>query len=475
MSRRALPNGKCFEQKSPPRPNALPFLSGTECVRHYGRVEQPAGQLMTFVFIRSFILRIGPVTAFLCLLAPTLVLATDIERVSFSERSDGQGLVVRFHANGPIAAYSEPREVSSGRIEMILFNTSLAADYRADDAEGPVQSYTEDGASGHLIFRFNVGEVMVASAYRDRESNDILLGLTHSEAALVSNRDAPEERPIPVRNASTGSAERSGSPPTIDSGSATSATDDQRGRDGTTPVAGSQWMLNTVVIDPGHGGRDPGAGAHGVLEKNITLDVALKLGKYLQEELGVNVEYTRKDDRFIELRDRGRIANEYGGKLFISLHVNAARAPSAHGAETYFLGMHKSAAARATMERENAVVKMESSPDEYEDMTEEALIRMELTRSAYMSKSEELSELIQDQFTNRVQRRNRGVKQAGFYVLWGASMPAVLVELGFVTNPAEAAFLKSEQGQDYMASAIYRAVRAYKEQYEKGLVTRSLD
>lgn len=395
--------------------------------------------------------------------------APNVERVSFAERSDGLGYVIRFHVDAPVPAYSEPREIGGGRVEMILFNTGLAAGYQADPAEGPVASYVEEEASGHLIFRFTLeaARVVETTAYRDRESADVLLGMTYASERQASAPEVPRELPIPVRAASTSGSTRGAD--TADPEARRERPDWNGGTQGEPSVEGRQWMLNTVVIDAGHGGKDPGAFAHGVREKDITLDVALKLGGYLEERLGVNVVYTRRDDRFIELRDRGRIANERGGKLFISLHVNAAASSSARGAETYFLGMHKSDAARTTMERENSVVKFESSQHEYEDMTEEALIRMELTQSAYMRKSEQLSELIQEQFERRVSRKNRGVKQAGFYVLWGASMPAVLVELGFLTNRGEAAFLRSAQGQDYMASAIYRAVRAYKEQYEKGL------
>ncbi|MEX2400534.1 MAG: N-acetylmuramoyl-L-alanine amidase [Rhodothermales bacterium] len=419
--------------------------------------------------------------------------APNVERVSFSERSDGGGYVVRFHVDGPVAAYSEPRRLAGGRLEIILFNTRLAPEYQADEVVGPISNYVEEAASGHLIFRFRMDATVAvqASAYRDRESNDVLMGITVASPSHASRLEVPKQLPVPVRLASApGGSSSSASTAERTRGSEfvreAALADDIPGADALgedvgvvdatgsgagsrAVVGGTQWMLNTVVIDAGHGGKDPGALANGVREKDITLGVALKLGAYLEDLLGVNVEYTRDDDRFIELRDRGRIANEHDGKLFISLHANAAGSAAARGAETYFLGMHKSDAARTTMERENSVVRFESSQDEYENMTEEALIRMELTQSAYMRKSEQLSELIQEQFETRVHRRNRGVKQAGFYVLWGASMPAVLVELGFLTNPTEAAFLRSEQGQDYMASAIYRAVRAYKQQYEKGL------
>lgn len=405
--------------------------------------------------------------------AITLRAVPQVERVSLTERSDGKGYVVRFHTDGPVAAYSEPRMLADGRLEVILFNTRLASDHMRDDIAGPIIRYSGEEEEGHLFFRFTLdaGQPVHVSAYRDGGSNDILVGLAYVSGRIGSRREADEDiRQIPVRSVSLLATPSTEQLPAIGGGTT------GRTREAVSPLlssepapAGGQWRLDTVVIDAGHGGKDPGAKGHGLIEKDITLAVSLKLGAYLEDRLGVNVEYTRQDDRFIELKDRGRIANERGGKLFISIHANAAGNAAASGTETFFIGLHKTDAARSTMERENEVVKMESSQREYEDMTEEALIRMALTQSAYMQQSQELAVLIQNQFEKRVQRKNRGVKQAGFYVLWGASMPAVLVELGFVTNRSEAAFLASERGQDYLASAIFRAVRAYKEQYEKGL------
>ena len=229
-------------------------------------------------------------------------------------------------------------------------------------------------------------------------------------------------------------------------------------------------LAQAVVIDAGHGGHDSGAiGGGGLREKDVVLSVALMVGQYLEELLDLKVVYTRKDDRFITLRNRGKIANEAGGKLFISIHANAARNRTGHGTETYFLGMHKTDAAQHVMERENSVIRYESDPNAYAGLNQAALIEQTLAQSAYMRGSEHLAGLVQQQFTQRVGRVDRGVKQAGFYVLWGASMPAILVELGFVTNAQEAAYLKSENGQIYLASAIFRAVREFKAEYEKGL------
>jgi N-acetylmuramoyl-L-alanine amidase len=229
------------------------------------------------------------------------------------------------------------------------------------------------------------------------------------------------------------------------------------------------WRLDCIVIDAGHGGHDPGAVAHGVREKDVTLGIALKLGRYVQDQLGVRVVYTRRDDRFIELAERGRIANQSCGKLFVSIHANAAGNGRAQGTETYFLGMARSESARRVMERENSVVQLESDPSLYSGMDDAALIMQTMAQSTYLRVSEQLAAHIEGQFSQRAGRTSRGVKQAGFLVLWRASMPAVLVETGFVTNPEEAAFLGSDRGQDLIASAIFRAIRDYKAEYERGL------
>lgn len=381
-----------------------------------------------------------------------------VERVSITARSDDQGFVIRFHLDSPVGAYSEPRMIERDRVEMILFNAGISDTYIHDEAEGPIADYLEEEAGGHVIFRFNLDSPrpLAASAYRDRGSNDLLMGLTYtSEQAPTVAEDSGSAPEAPFRTASLARDAE----PVAPNETTTRAVSSE----------GARWMLDTIVIDPGHGGRDPGAVANGVREKDVVLGTALMLGEYLEQNLGVNVYYTRDDDRFIELSDRGKIANTHGGKLFISIHANSASSSRAHGTETFFLGMHKSDAARRTMELENSVVQLESDPDQYKNMDEESLIRMELTRSAYMRNSEAFAGGIERQFADRVGRTSRGVKQAGFYVLWGASMPAVLVELGFLTNKNESEFLRSERGQAYMASAIFRAVRDYKQQYEKGL------
>jgi N-acetylmuramoyl-L-alanine amidase len=382
-----------------------------------------------------------------------------VESISFDARADGQGYVVRIGATERIRAYSMPQVSEEGRLEWTLFNTDLDDAFEHQVPEGLITGYDVSTEQGHLTFRFTLSAAqdVQANAYRDRASDDVLLTITRANAS-------PPARPVAVQN------DVSSSPaPSARSGS--SSAESARAGSGGAQGRHERWRLDTVVIDPGHGGKDPGTQGRGIYEKDVVLDVAKILGGYLEDKLGVRVVYTRTDDRFIELHERGRIANQAAGKLFISLHANATRATSVRGTETFFLGQHKTEAARKVMERENRVVNMESASEQYEALDEEKLVRYALTQSANMRQSEYLASLIEEQFDERVHHedQSRGVKQAGFQVLWEASMPAVLVELGFLTHSNEARFITSEDGKVYLASAIFRAVREYKAQYEKGM------
>ena len=400
---------------------------------------------------------LGLLGIFVFLGAETVQAKALVKNVMFTARSDGQGYVVRVRTADTIQAYSMPRSVGKHRLEWVLYNTSLHDSYQKSKPRGPVKGYTATTRRGHLILRFKLDsdQPVTAQAYRDGASSDLLLNLAYSGSAPVADAQSSEQ-----------SSESSS---TVVQQVASSSQRSSGNSKGASKAARERWKLDTVVIDPGHGGKDPGATAHGLYEKNIVLDVAHKLGNYIENRLGIDVVYTRTDDRFIPLEERGHMANEAGAKLFISLHANAARAHAAYGTETYFLGPSKSEAAEKVMERENSVIKYEENTEKYEDYDEQALVRQTLTQSAYMRQSEQLASFIQTQFDERVHRKNRGVHQAGFYVLWSASMPSVLVELGFLTNPKEARYLNSDRGQTYLASAIFRAVRKYKGQYEKGI------
>ena len=233
-----------------------------------------------------------------------------------------------------------------------------------------------------------------------------------------------------------------------------------------------KWKLDVIVLDAGHGGYDPGTiGVTGVKEKTVALGIVLKLGALITRNLeGVNVVYTRRDDRFIELDRRGKIANEAGGKLFISVHCNAMpRKPSkTRGFEVYLLRPGRTEDAIAIAERENSVIEMEQGYEEkYQQLTEENFILVAMAQSAHVKASEVFADLAQKEIESYTGIPNRGVKQAGFYVLVGAAMPNVLVESAYLSNRDDERMLKSDAGQQKIAEALFRAVREYKEEYEK--------
>ena len=225
-----------------------------------------------------------------------------------------------------------------------------------------------------------------------------------------------------------------------------------------------KWEFKTIIIDAGHGGKDPGAvGYRGTKEKDIALDVAKRLEKKLSKNLNVKIVMTRDEDIFLRLSERTKIANENNGSLFISIHTNAAEDRRASGFETFLIGPNKNEAAVRVAARENAVLELEGISGQ--KLTNEDLIKATIAQSAFASKSEQFASMVQGEIKKRVQSKDRGVKQAGFYVLMGASMPNVLVELGFISNPSEEKKLRSPQYRDQLATAIYRAV----EQYQKTL------
>lgn len=232
-----------------------------------------------------------------------------------------------------------------------------------------------------------------------------------------------------------------------------------------------KWVFDVIVIDAGHGGVDAGAiGVGGVKEKDVNLAVALKLGKLLEENMKeVKVIYTRKTDVQVDLYKRGKIANENDGKIFISIHCNSTpKKPSdAEGFEVYLLRPGRTQEAITIAERENSVIQYEENADRYQKLTDENFILVNMAHSTYMKYSEKFAEMLDKQLTANLKLSSRGVKQAGFYVLVGASMPNVLIETGFLSNTIDAAFLKSKEGQKKIAESIFQALKNFKQFYDK--------
>lgn len=291
-----------------------------------------------------------------------------------------------------------------------------------------------------LTFRVTP-DIEKAEVFNDPKSNDLLVTL-HSRSA-ISQIDIDKKQPKDIYE------------------------NLERDRD--------RWKLDVIVIDPGHGGKDPGTiGVSGTYEKDITLQVSKKLGNLIERNLkGVKVVYTRSNDSFVELYKRSQIANDAGGKLFISIHCNStpSKPSNANGFEIYLLRPGKTESAISIAERENSVIRMEEGYQRrYKELTEENFILVTLQQLGFMKYSERFAEITSETIASRKRIRNSGVKQAGFYVLVGASMPNALVELGYLSNSNEEKVLKSESGQNFIAQALFEGIKTYKGIYEKGII-----
>ncbi len=231
--------------------------------------------------------------------------------------------------------------------------------------------------------------------------------------------------------------------------------------------------IHTIVIDAGHGGKDSGALGKNSQEKNIALSISLKVGKYIEEKMpDVKVIYTRTTDVFVPLHERAQIANDNDADLFVSIHVNSNDKSAPYGTSSHVLGLHRMEENFEVAKKENSVILMEEDYqtryENFDPNSPESYIMFSLMQNVYFDQSLYFSQKVQDQFRERAQRKDRGVKQQGLLVLAQTSMPGVLIETGFISNPAEEKYLMSDSGQDYIASAIFRAFREYKEHIEGG-------
>lgn len=238
-----------------------------------------------------------------------------------------------------------------------------------------------------------------------------------------------------------------------------------------TLVAGASAKQFTVVIDAGHGGKDPGALGKRGREKDINLRVAKEFGRLVRENMNdVKVVFTRDDDVFVPLQDRSAIANRANGDLFVSIHVNASKTTAACGAETYTIGLAKSDANFEVAKRENSVILLEDGYKEryqgFDPRSPESYIMFEFMQSKFSDQSIEMAAYIQDEFIE-LKRYNRGVRQENFWVLHQTKMPSVLVELGFISNPDEEKYLLSDNGNRELANAIYKAFARYKHEFDR--------
>lgn len=225
-----------------------------------------------------------------------------------------------------------------------------------------------------------------------------------------------------------------------------------------------------VVLDAGHGGKDSGTHGYGIYEKDIVLDVTLGVGKQLAKHQDIKVIYTRQKDEFIGLNERAVTGNNAKADLFVSIHCNGVGSSAASGSETFVLGLHRNQDNLELAMKENQVIKLEENYEEKYDgfnpESPESYIGFSLLQEEYLDQSIILADYIQNNFTNKLSRKNRGVKQAGFLVLRETYMPSVLIELGFLTNKNENSFLKSSKGKLHLAEQISEAILNYKEALE---------
>ncbi|HKK37909.1 MAG TPA: N-acetylmuramoyl-L-alanine amidase [Cryomorphaceae bacterium] len=242
----------------------------------------------------------------------------------------------------------------------------------------------------------------------------------------------------------------------------------------TMPNSAATPAVKRVVIDAGHGGKDPGnlgTGRYKITEKTIALNVSLLVGKYIEDAFpDVEVLYTRDDDTFVPLHERTKFANTNGADVFISIHCDAFTRESAKGCGSYVMGPAKTEANLRMAQKENSAILLEENrEDNYGDFdpnSPEGLIELSLRQNTHIHQSLRFAKHVQDQMRTRVGRTDRGVKQAPFWVISFTTMPSILVELGFLTNKEEEDFLMSDDGQTYVASAIYRAFKKYKTDLE---------
>lgn len=224
-----------------------------------------------------------------------------------------------------------------------------------------------------------------------------------------------------------------------------------------------------VVLDPGHGGKDYGAIYHDFIEKNIALNVALKVGKLLEKDASIDVTFTRKTDIFIELSERPEIANKAKANVFVSIHCNGEMKKVAFGTETFVFDSTKSASNLEVAKKENDVIYLEKDRQlkygAFDPKSPESIVGLTIQQELYRDQSIDLASRIEENFTDELKRKKRGVKRAPFWVLHKTAMPSILIELGFLSYKPEGEYLNSEAGQDEMAEAIAKAIIGYKKEY----------
>ncbi len=341
-----------------------------------------------------------------------------------SVNADSNSATLLFEASSAIDAYQKPEQAGS-RVVLRFPGADNAIDNFAAIAENEfIAAAASEKIRAILVYRIRFAREILSVSHKRRGSSKIELSIRFAGSNDVQRRLAEES---------------------------------------------AKWNLDVIVLDAGHGGKDPGAiGVTGIREKDIALKLALELGRLIKTNMpATKVVYTRDDDTFIELYRRGQIANEAGGKLFISIHCNSMPTipHTAEGFETYILRPGRNEEAVRVAHKENGVVKFEENTARYKELNDEEFIVINMAQKAFVKLSEQFAMLVQEEVGKTTTLKNRGVNQAGFYVLVGASMPNILFEAAFLSNRKEEKYLASTKGQKAIAKGMYNAIERYAQQY----------
>ena len=364
---------------------------------------------------------------------------TVIEDIAVETRANG--IVIRFSATGGMRHASFLRPDKSGTLYLTIENAAgnpelLAKNYQEGVVRSVAPALLDSGAIQFTIALNTPAYVIKSSSFRyDAAKNDYVISIMNDvdvEAIHLSEKE-------------------------------------RRIQEGLSRDA-DKWKLDAVVIDAGHGGKDPGAiGTRGTREKDVVLNIAHDLGMFIRQQWpDVKVIYTRKEDRFIPLKERGQIANRYKGKIFVSVHCNSTAGNSkVRGPEVYILGPHKTDAALRVAMLENAVITgEENSAENYKGFSDEYLIMSSMAQSAFATQSTELAQDVLRRLSRNGSNNGLGVRQAGFMVLWTPSMPSILVEAGYLSNPTEELLLRDRKEQTSIAYSIFQGLQQYRASYE---------
>jgi N-acetylmuramoyl-L-alanine amidase len=351
----------------------------------------------------------------------------------------------RFAAAPAEVGLEDVRVRSYPSFTRIVVETSAAVTHRIESS-GPREARVRLVGLGSGAHNQEVGDGLIAEVRLDRAGADGILRVVYEGTAGTLRALTLADPPRIVLDIA-----RPADPSTRES------------REQLTP-------LKTIVLDAGHGGHDSGAtGPTGLMEKDLVLDVTRRVAKLVEARLGLKVLLTRDSDNFVTLRDRTSFANRQHADLFVSIHANAHREAAADGVETYFLSSEATdSAARQVAALENGVVQLEQPAGRGSGQVDIVkAILWDLAQSEFQVESSRLAEVVHDSMTQTLRISNRGVKQAGFYVLGGAAMPAILLEIGFVTNPKEERKLKDTKYRDEIARAIVAGLAEYKRNWDQ--------